>query len=264
VDPIKAISEQGGLLEQGAGESRVFCARTSVERFPSDGHQKLHIEDVTRTMTDNAMKHPFLFLLAMLLLTTLSCLPPAAAFASTPLSSEQERTANELVKGYGSGASGFWNVFGDMKERIDGPVLKKVLDHAAAKQDSALVALVLEGARVKGDEKTLASLMLSAADVLLSIGRHDDALRLYDSAMPLARNLEDPVLMAKAHEGNGDVTFYSGNPTNALLMYGRTRRSQCQGGSLPARCRCTQDGGVLIQTGDTDRRHMFWTEPFAS
>ncbi len=192
-------------------------------------------------MTNDAMKHPFFFFLVMLFLAALFHLPPAAAFASAPLSSEQERAVNELVKGYGSGVSGFWSVFGDIKERIDGPVLKRVLDHAAAKQDAALVALVVEGARVKGDEKTLASLMLSAADALLSIGGHDEALKLYDSAMPLARRLEDPLLMAKAHEGNGDITFHSGNPTNALLMYRRAADLYARGGSLPGQ-------GVVART----------------
>jgi len=202
-------------------------------------------------MTNDAMKHPFFFFLVMLFLAALFHLPPAAAFASAPLSSEQERAVNELVKGYGSGASGFWSVFGDIKERIDGPVLKRVLDHAAAKQDAALVALVVEGARVKGDEKTLASLMLSAADALLSIGGHDEALKLYDSAMPLARRLEDPLLMAKAHEGNGDITFHSGNPTNALLMYRRAADLYARGGSLPGQGVVARKmGDVLIQTGD--------------
>jgi len=203
-------------------------------------------------MTNDAAKHPFLLAPAMLFLIALSFLPLSShTLASAPLSDEQDRTVDELIKGYGSGPSGFWSVFGDVKERIDGPVLEKMLDHAAAKRDAALVTLVLEGARMKGDEKMLASLTLSAADVLLSIGRYDEAAKLYDSAMPVARSLEDPVLMAKAHEGNGDVSFHSGNPANALLMYRRAADLYARGGSLSGQGIVARKmGDVLIQTGD--------------
>lgn len=202
-------------------------------------------------MTNDVMKHPFSLSLVILVLITLSFLPPLGASASAPLNDEQERTASELIKGYGSGASAFWSIFGDVKERIDGPVLNKILDHAAAKRDTTLLLLVLEGARVKGDERIRASLTLSAADLLLSISRYDEAVKLYDSAMPLARSLEDPVLMAKAHEGNGDTAFYSGNPTNALLMYRRAADLYARGGSLPGQGIVARKiGDVLIQTGD--------------
>jgi CHAT domain-containing protein/uncharacterized protein HemY len=202
-------------------------------------------------MTNDPMKHSFFIFLVIFSLITLSFLPLSPAFASASLSDEQQKTVDELMKGYGSGASGFWSVFGDVKEKVDGPVLEKTLDHAATKRDTTLVALVLESARIKGDEKMLTSLMLSAADLLLSIGRHDEALKLYDSAMPLARSLEDPVLMAKAHEGNGDIAFYSGNPTHALLMYRRAADLYARGGSLPGQGIIARKmGDVLIQTGD--------------
>lgn len=202
-------------------------------------------------MTNDPTKHSSAIFLVIFSVIALSFLYLSPAFASAPLSDEQEQTVNELMKGYGSGASGFWSVFGDIKEKIDGPVLEKMLDHAAAKRDATLVALVLESARIRGDEKMLTSLMLSAADLLLSIGRHDEALKLYDSAMPLARSLEDPVLMAKAHEGNGDIAFYSGNPTNALLMYRRAADLYARGNSLPGQGIVARKmGDVLIQTGD--------------
>ncbi len=202
-------------------------------------------------MTNNEVKHPFLIPLVVFSLIVLLLLPLSRAAASAPLNDEQERSLKELISGYGSGPSGFWRAFQDIEEKIDTPVLKKMLDHAAVKHDTTLIALVLEGARVKGDEKVLTSLMLAAADLLLSMNRHDEALKLYDSAMPLARSLEDPVLMAKACEGNGDIAFYSGNPTNALLMYRRAADLYTGASSLPGEGTVARKmGDVLIQTGD--------------
>ncbi|MDD3846405.1 MAG: CHAT domain-containing protein [Syntrophorhabdaceae bacterium] len=202
-------------------------------------------------MNNDKTKLPFFAPFVMVSLVTIFFLSFTVSFASNLLDGDRERSFNELMEGYESGAGRFWSVFGDNKDKIDGPVLDKALHHAAAKRDDTLVGLVLEGARIKGDQKALVSLMLDAADYFLSTCRYDEALKLYDASMPLARNLENPLLLAKAYEGNGDISFYSGNPTNALMMYKKAADLYTRGGSLPGQGVVARKmGDVLIQTGD--------------
>ncbi len=205
-------------------------------------------------MHNDKMKRPFFLPLFVLSFMTILFLPFVSSFASAPLNEDQERLFNELVKGYASGTAGFWRAFGDNKEKIDGPVLEKTLDHAVAARDDNLVNLILEGARKKGDQKDLTSMMLIAADFFLSVSRHNEALRLYDASMPLARSVDDPLLLAKAYEGNGDIAFYSGNPTNALMMYNKAADLYTKGDStLDQGIVARKIGDVLIQTGDNQQ-----------
>lgn len=203
-------------------------------------------------MKNCRITHPFLIALFIVSsLTVSSYLPFASSFASTTLTQDQQKLYDELVRGSDSGVSGFWRAFDDNKEKIDGPVLQKTLEHAVESRDETLVNLVLEGARIKGDEKTLISMMLAAGDFFLSISRYNEASNLYDASMPLARGAESPLLMAKAYEGNGDIAFCSGNPTNALMMYNRAADLYAREASeLDQGILARKIGDVLLQTGD--------------
>ena len=179
--------------------------------------------------------------------------------AASTLDKDQEKTFKTLVDGYRAGAGGFWTAFSDNKEKVDGPVLEKILDHAMALRDNSLVELALEGARVQGHQKVLVSMMLRSADYFLSLCLHAEALKLYDAAMPMARSLDDSALLAGTYEGNGDIAFYTGNTSNAILMYNKASELFSKAGSVTGQGIIARKiGDVLVQTGDnTQAKVMF-------
>lgn len=167
------------------------------------------------------------------------------------LTDEQSQLSETLINAYKAGEGRFWTAFGDNEEKISGPVLEKVLGHAMETRDETLINIVLEGARKKKDEKALTAIMLGAADFFLFTSRLEQSLKLYDDSMPLARNSEDAVLMARSYEGNGDAAFYQGNPTNALMMYNKASDIYARDGSNVNRSVIARKiADVYSQTGD--------------
>jgi CHAT domain-containing protein/uncharacterized protein HemY len=174
------------------------------------------------------------------------------AYSGPPpsLTDEETHISDTLISAHTEG-NRFWTVFAENEEKLNRPVLEKVLDYAIGISDDRLIDMVLEGARKKNDEKALTEMMLRAADYFLFTSRTDRALKLYDAAMPLARLLEDDTLMARSYEGNGDGAFYQGSPTNALLMYNKAAEIYSRTGPAIHRgiiARKTAD--VYSQTGD--------------
>lgn len=166
------------------------------------------------------------------------------------LTDEQLRVSGLLINAHTKGES-FWTVFGDNGEKINAPVLEKVLTYAIQMRDEPLIDLVLEGARKKNDETALTGMMLRAADYYLSVSRLDLSLKLYDASMPIARHSEDNILIARSCEGNGDAAFYQGNPTNALLMYNKASDIYTKDGPNTMRGVIARKiADVYSQTGD--------------
>ncbi len=164
---------------------------------------------------------------------------------------DEELQVSELLINAHKGGNRFWTAFGDNDEKINGPVLEKVLTYAINMRDEALINFVLEGARKKNDETALAAMMLRAADYFLFASRLDLSLKLYDASMPLARGSGDNILMARSYEGNGDAAFYQGNPTNALLMYNKASDIYAKDGSNIMRGVIARKiADVHSQTGD--------------
>lgn len=176
------------------------------------------------------------------------------------LNKGQGISPDDLVDGYRTGSSsGFWDVFNKNREGIDTVILEKTLELAIFDADNTLVNLVLEGARIKGDQKGLLSMMLAAADHFLSIDLHTEALKLYDASMSLSRSVDDQVMFAKSHEGNGDVAFHTGNTSNAILMYNRAAELYTAAGSASGRGTVARKmADVLFQTGDHSRARTLY------
>ena len=171
--------------------------------------------------------------------------------ASPPLTVEQSEVYESLVKAYKASEGRFWTAFGDNDEKINGPVLEKLLGYAIEVRDDALINIILEGARKKNDEKVLTAMVLTSADYFLFASRLDESLKLYDASMPLARRSEDAILIARSYEGNGDAAFYQGNPTNALLMYNKASDIYAKDGSNVDRGIIARKmADVYSQTGD--------------
>ncbi len=227
--------------------------------FLKNIHQRTTNEGAVDKMKNYRTRRPFSLSLITLIVPVIFFLFIASSLAGPPASKDLEKVSGDLINAYRQGVSGFWTAFGDNKEKIDGPVLGKTLDHAIAERDDTLVNLVLEGARIKGDQSSLVSIMLISADYFLSVSLHAEALKLYDEAMPLARSTDDPALLAKSYEGNGDIAFYTGNTTNAILMYNKAaelyaRAASAIGQGVVAR----KMGDVFTQTGANEQAKAFF------
>lgn len=161
---------------------------------------------------------------SLILISVLSCFLIISGHArsggTVSAGDEEARITDSLIIAHKEGGR-FWTVFAENEEKIDAPILEKVLDDAIQRRDDMLVNMVLEGARKKKDDRALTRMMLRAGAYFLFTSRPGEALKLYEAAMPLARESENDVLIAGSYEGNGDTAFYQGSPTNALLMYNR-------------------------------------------
>ncbi len=174
-----------------------------------------------------------------------------------PQSDGEPQLSETLINAYKTGQGGrFWSAFGENEEKIDEAVLRQLLEYAIETRDEAFISMIIEGAQKKGDKKISALIILGAADHFLFISRLDQAQKLYDASMPLARKSENPSLIARSHEGNGDAVFYQGNPTNALMMYNKASEIYDKDGPAVSKgviARKTAD--VYIQTGDGAKAH---------
>ncbi len=215
-------------------------------------------------MKKNNARHPFFLSLVVLTIPLITFLFAAAALAELPSGKDQDKLADGLINSYSRGAGGFWTFFEDNREKIDGPVLKKTLQHAMGNQNDTLVNLVLEGARIKGDEGSLVSIMLISADYFLSVSLPAEALKLYDEAMPLARSADDPALLARSYEGSGDIAFYTGNTANALLMFNKAAGLYAKAGSPVGQGTVARKmGDVFTQTGDNKQARTLFERALA-
>lgn len=211
-------------------------------------------------MKKNNISRPSLISFITLAVPVVLFIFTAISLAGPPPVKDQDKLAGDLIDAYRQGISGFWSAFGENREKIEGPALEKTLQHAIDNRDDTLVNLVLEGARIKGDQGSLVSMMLMSADYFLSVCLHAEALKLYDDALPLARSIDNPALLAKSYEGNGDIAFYTGNTTNALLMYNKAAElyakapSAATGQGIVAR----KMGDVFTQTGDNAQAKAFF------
>lgn len=156
-----------------------------------------------------------------------------------------------LVEAYKTSPGDFWSVFGKNKDAVDGFILHAVMDEAARMKDAIFIGILVEAARKKDDEKLLATITMDAADHLLFVSRLDEASKLYDAVIPLARSTEEKYLIARSYEGNGDIEFYRGNPSTALLMYNKAFDLYDKASNKAIVNRKSAD--VYVQTGDNGR-----------
>lgn len=168
--------------------------------------------------------------------------------AAPELTDMQLKLSESLINAYKAGEGHFWTAFEDNDVEIDGPVLEKVLSHSIESRDERLINIILEAARKKNGQNILAAMTLRAADFFLFASRLDQGLKLYDASMPLARNSDDPGLMARSFEGNGDAAFYQGNPTAALMMYSKASELYAKHGSNIDRSTVARKTGGCIRS----------------
>ncbi|HVN98203.1 MAG TPA: tetratricopeptide repeat protein [Syntrophorhabdaceae bacterium] len=170
------------------------------------------------------------------------------------LSSSNDEILKELLDAYALHENNYWSLVNRNKEDIDASIIERIIGAGMKNRDDKLIALGLQTARIKDDQKTLADESLRVADYYLLTSNNQEALKLYDGAIAVFRAIGDSIGQAKAYEGTGDIALTSSNNEEAALMYNKALDLYMYADSFAGQGSVYRKlGDISLYTGDNQK-----------